>query len=224
MKEKTIRMLEKYRSGFQPLVPGLKKDMLMPLDLSAQSPYLRDVDLKDTVAFDHLIFQKVLKGKAGIGGFFENRIIYRRSDHYQGEEPRSIHLGLDLWMPAGTQLFSPLAGMIHSVQDNQGFGDYGPTIIVEHQLEDATFYVLYGHLDRVSLQNRKAGECIAASQWIGNIGNFPENGDWPPHLHWQVMTDMLGHVGDFPGVAAPSDRQFYLQYCIHPDYLLVMAK
>lgn len=210
----------RYHKGFYPLVPGLKASELMELDFSQSSPYLQHVDLRDTRAFHKLIFEQVLKGKAGIGGFFENRIIYRRSAHYDGEEARSLHLGLDIWMPAGTALFSPLPGTVHSLQDNHGFGNYGPTIIVEHTLEDETFFLLYGHLNGESLRQWQAGEQVAGGQLLAHIGDFPKNGDWPPHLHWQLMTDMLGHWGDFPGVAAPSDRDYYLQICANPEYIL----
>ncbi|WPP50597.1 peptidoglycan DD-metalloendopeptidase family protein [Catalinimonas niigatensis] len=222
--ENIISILERHKATFYPLIPGLKKDDLMLLDFSKDSPYLSGIDLRDTATFSQLIFGQVLKGKTGIGGFFENRIIYRRSTHYDGDEPRSLHLGLDIWKAAGTQLFSPLAGIIHSVQDNQGFGNYGPTLIMEHQLESVKFYALYGHLTHESIQNRQVGEMLEKGQWVGSIGNFPDNGDWPPHLHWQIMSDMLGHVGDFPGVAAPSDHHFYLQYCIDPHYLLVLTE
>lgn len=219
-----IKLIEKYQTSFHPIIPGLKKQDLLTLDFTENSPYLKELDLKDTLAFHHLIFDEVLKGKVGIGGFFEDRIIYRRSSHYDGAEPRSLHLGLDIWAPAGTKLNSPLGGQIHSLQDNQGFGNYGPTLILEHHLEEATFYVLYGHLDGKTLEKWKVGDPVAPGEYLGDIGNFPENGDWPPHLHWQVMTDMLGHVGDFPGVAATSDRKFYLQLCIDPHYILRLAE
>lgn len=217
------KLIEKYQTSFYPLIPGLQKKDLMSLDFSEGSPYLREIDLKDTHAFNHLVFDEVLKDKIGIGGFFEDRIIYRRSEHYNGKEARSIHLGLDIWAKAGTKLYSPLSGKIHSLQDNQGFGNYGPTLILEHQLEDATFYILYGHLHREILESWKVGDQVEQAQYLGDIGDFPENGDWPPHLHWQVMTDMLGNTGDFPGVAAPSDRNYYLQFCINPHYILRLS-
>ncbi len=220
--DQVTEVIKRHKPNFSPIVSDLKREDLIYLDFSEQSPYLQNIDLKDTIAFDQLIFQEVLKEKTGIGGYFENRIIYRRSAHFSGEEARSLHLGVDIWIKAGTPLYTPLEGKIHSLQDNQGFGNYGPTIIVEHQLKGATFYVLYGHLDRESLQDRRAGDWLAAGQLLGRVGNFPENGDWPPHLHWQVMTDMLGQSGDFPGVAKPSNREFYLQYCIDPHYLLVL--
>ena len=223
-KEKLIAVLKKNHSQLYPLIPGLTEEKLMPLDLSDQSSLLKEIDLKDTRSFHDYLFGEVLQGRAGIGGFFENRAIYRRSSHYDGAEARSLHLGLDIWMVAGTPLYSPLSGKIHSLQDNQGFGNYGPTIITQHQLEEETFFVLYGHLDSESLNLWQAGDSLEAGQRVGYIGDFPENGDWPPHLHWQIMTDMLDHYGDFPGVAAPSERDYYLQFCMNPKYLLKLEK
>ena len=219
-KEALISVLKKHQKSFYPLIHGLKREQLMPLDLSEKSNLLKNVDLKDTAAFDAVIFGKILKDKAGIGGYFENRAIYQRSTHYDGTEARSLHLGLDLWMPAGVALHSPLSGKIHSLQDNQGYGNYGPTIIVEHRLDDKTFFLLYGHLDSESLNQRQAGDTVNAGEKLAHIGDYPENGDWPPHLHWQMMTDMLGKQGDFPGVVAPSEREYYLQICINPAYIL----
>ena len=38
---------------------------------------------------------------------------------------------------------------------------------------------------------------------IARIGTTAENGGWPPHLHFQLITDLLDRHGDFPGVADP---------------------
>jgi murein DD-endopeptidase MepM/ murein hydrolase activator NlpD len=221
-KDHLQKLLQKHHNLIHPLIPGLNSSQLLRLDFSATADFLEGIDLKDTKKFTEVVFDQVLSGKVGIGGFFEDRIIYRRSTHYDGEEARSLHLGLDIWMDAGTALYSPLEGVIHSLQDNKGFGNYGPTIIIAHQLEDLNFYLLYGHLDSGSLSSWKEGDLVKAGQMVGRIGDYPENGDWPPHLHWQMMTDMLGNKGDFPGVAAPSERDFYLQYCVDPEYILKM--
>jgi murein DD-endopeptidase MepM/ murein hydrolase activator NlpD len=129
-------------------------------------------------------------------------------------------LGVDIWTQAGTTIFAPMPGKIHSFADNQGFGNYGPTIILEHLLNDLTFYTLYGHLAKKDLINLQDGQCIEKGEKIGEIGNFPENGDWPPHLHFQVMTDMLSYLGDFPGVAAPSTFDLFSKICINPNWIL----
>jgi len=223
--EKTAleKKLIEYKNKVHPLIPGLTKAKLKYLDFSEESAFLQNLDLKDTFKFNQVLFDEVLRGKVGIGGYFENRIIYRRSTHYDGAEARSLHLGLDLWVAAGTAIYSPLPGTIHSLQDNQGFGNYGPTIIVEHVIEDLHIFGLYGHLSHESLRLWKPGDKVLAGQEIAWVGDFPENGDWPPHLHWQLMKDMLGNEGDFPGVSAPSDRDFYLQICLDPHYLLKLS-
>ncbi|MFP4091836.1 MAG: peptidoglycan DD-metalloendopeptidase family protein [Cyclobacteriaceae bacterium] len=203
-----------------PLLPGLSPGQLMNLDLSENNAALKQIDLTDTQAFHTFIFGQVLNGKTGIGGFFENRSIYRRSAHFDGTEARSLHLGLDIWTEAGTPLFAPLDGVVHSLADNQRFGNYGPTLILKHQSPKGKFYSLYGHLMGDVLDIWQAGDSLSAGTQLARIGNFPENGHWPPHLHWQVMTDMLGFEGDFPGVAEPSREQFYRQYCVDPSLLL----
>ncbi len=187
------------------------------LDLSNRNPELKQIDVSDTATFTNYVFSKIKSAGAvaAIGGYNEERVIYGRSAHFAGSEPRSVHLGVDVWMEAGTTIAAPLAGSVHSFRDNAGYGDYGPTIILQHELERITFYTLYGHLSRTSLSDLYKGKKIAAGAKLGEIGPYPENGDWPPHLHFQIITDMRGLEGDFPGVAAPSQRDYYLSIC--PD-------
>lgn len=111
-------------------------------------------------------------------------------------------------------------GIVHSFQDNNNFGDYGPTIILDHSSSGKPLYSLYGHLTRASLNGLFVGKVIKAGEQLGQIGPFPENGDWPPHLHFQLMTDMLGLTGDFPGVCSLSDRARFLAICPNPNDLL----
>ena len=166
--------------------------------------------------------QQQRQGKVGIGGYLEDRVVYRRSDHYAGEEPRSLHLGLDLWTDAGTPVHAPLPGTVHSVADNQGFGNYGPTIILKHHLAGHTFFTLYGHLSRISPTLWSVGQTVAAGTVIGEIGPYPENGDWPPHLHLQLITELAPGQSDYPGVVAPSQRATYAAYCPNPEVLLIL--
>ena len=49
------------------------------------------------------------------------------------DEPRRLHLGVDIWADAGTPVYVPLDGRIHSFRDNNHFGDYGPTVILQHR-------------------------------------------------------------------------------------------
>ena len=215
-------ILNKY--DFAPVVPfELSEDTLLKIDLTAENTDLKKIDLTDTAIFSEYVFAKIQEAQAvcAIGGYFENRYIYRRSEHFQQTvEPRSIHLGVDIWAAAGTPVFAPLAGKVHSFANNDNFGDYGPTIILEHELEGYIFYTLYGHLSVSSLDGLAVNQVIDKGQRIAEFGNFPENGNWPPHLHFQVMTDMLGKQGDFPGVCEPSKIDFYRAICPNAHILL----
>lgn len=193
------------------------------LDFSATNPDLATLDLTDTVTFTDYVFGKLREAGAqvGVGGYNEHRVIYRRSAHFNtDEEPREIHLGIDFWAEAGTPVYAPLAGNVHSFQDNDHFGDYGPTIILEHTVDGKPLYSLYGHLTRSSLEGLSVGKWVEENEQIAEIGPYPENGDWPPHLHFQLMTDMLGNEGDFPGVCSVSDRAKFLAICPNPNDLL----
>jgi murein DD-endopeptidase MepM/ murein hydrolase activator NlpD len=201
----------------------LDKRNAVPLDLTAQNPRLLQMDLKDTAALHAYVSAHIRAAgaRAAVGGYNEDRVLYRRSEHFGGPEPRTVHLGVDVWTDAGTPVCAPLDGRVHSFRDNAGFGDYGPTIILEHRLPGGTFFSLYGHLSRASLHGLRVGQAFGSGQPVGEIGPYPENGDWPPHLHFQLMTDMLGLEGDFPGVAAPSQRSRYLAICPDPAFLLL---
>ncbi|CAN5556192.1 hypothetical protein BH09BAC4_BH09BAC4_09980 [soil metagenome] len=212
-----------------------RKDPYLILDFSATNPDLATLNLTDTATFTDYVFGKLRAAgaKVGLGGYNEHRVIYRRSEHFNtsDEEPREIHLGIDFWVEAGTSVFTPLDGIVHSFQDNAHFGDYGPTIILEHRNAagkpqtnfSAAFpprYSLYGHLTRQSLEGLYAGQPFNAGDKLGEVGPYPENGDWPPHLHFQLMTDMLGLKGDFPGVCSLTNQANYLEICPNPNTLL----
>ncbi|GAB4034816.1 peptidoglycan DD-metalloendopeptidase family protein [Spirosoma gilvum] len=204
---------------------NFRKDPYLILDFSAANPNLDQLDLTDTAVFTDYVFGKLKAAGAqvGVGGYNEHRVIYRRSPHFNDAEtePREIHLGIDLWAEAGTPIFAPLAGIVHSFQDNAHFGDYGPTIILEHQATASpSRYSLYGHLTRQSLEGLYEGKVFNVGDKLGEIGPYPENGDWPPHLHFQLMTDMLGMKGDFPGVCSVADRVKFLAICPNPNVLL----
>jgi murein DD-endopeptidase MepM/ murein hydrolase activator NlpD len=158
----------------------------------------------------------------GYGGYLEDRSIYRRSAHFQQEgEARSIHLGLDIWAAAETSLFAPIEGAIHSWAYNDAPADYGATIILQHEIKGKTFHTLYGHLSRQDLQSLKRGQNIHKGQAFCHIGPEEDNGGWVPHLHFQIIIDMQGKKGDYPGVSTPSEKNFYQKNC--PDPVLLFS-
>ncbi len=194
------------------------------MDFSPKNEALKRVDLSNTKVFDDYVFDLLRQqGKEfGIGGFFEHRAIYSRSLVFATDAAdfRDIHMGIDIWAAAFTPLFAPLDGVIHSFQDNAGFGNYGPTIILEHKIDGQSLFSLYGHLCLDDLKGIEVGQVLKAGEKFAHIGPFPENGDWPPHLHFQLMWDMLGNWGDFPGVCSHRDQEKFKQICPDPAYLI----
>ena len=194
------------------------------LDFTAANPLLAYPErLRDTAAFDQVVQQMLAEKHAhtGLGGYLENRTIYRRSPHFGAPgDARSLHLGVDVWVPTGTPVATTLPAVVHSMADNANFGDYGPTVVLQHELAGTTFYSLYGHLGRAELQRLRPGQALAAGEIFATVGPYPENGDWPPHLHFQLMTDMQGRRGDFPGVARPEERDHWAALCPDPNLLL----
>lgn len=220
--------LGQYKSAFAPVVPFQKGDKLLLLDFTGSNTALTDEILKDTTLFTRYINSRLAAAGAvyGIGGYNEHRTIYSRSKVFdaEGEEPRRLHLGIDIWGKPYTKVMAPLDGIVHSFAFNNAFGDYGATIILSHQIEGLPFYTLYGHLSLNSLKNLYEGQNIKAGDVFAEFGIPFENGQWPPHLHFQIIRDMEGRKGDYPGVCKFSEREKYLDNCPDPDLILGIMK
>ncbi len=196
------------------------------VDLSVGSTELPSPDaLADVDFFKKLVEQKLDGGgqKIGIGRYNEARLIYDSEQYVSdGGEQRTIHLAIDILLDAGSPVYAVADGVIHSFQDNDKPRDNGPTIIIEHKTtpDGPSFYLLYGHLSRSSLKGLSVGKAVKKGEQIGTIGEYPENGGWPPHLHFQLISDMMGLAGDFFGVAPPGKREVWLSICPDPNLIL----
>lgn len=198
-------------------------DRLCPFDFTAANTELDSEDISDTAKFSAWVSKKLKDNhcRYGIGGYMEHRTLYARSALFNtGDEPRRLHLGMDIWAAAGTPVYAPINGYIHGFADNEHFGDYGPTIILKHDLYGLELYTLYGHLNRESLVGLKVGGHISLGQKIGLFGSEHENGHWPPHLHFQLMFDMDGCQDDYPGVCRYSEKDKYLKNIPDPNLIL----
>jgi murein DD-endopeptidase MepM/ murein hydrolase activator NlpD len=187
-------------------------DRLFPLDFTAANTELTTDVIADTQKFTDWVNKKLEANNCryGIGGYMEHRTIYAVSAHFDaGDEPRRLHLGVDIWGPEGTPIYTPFDGEVHSFQDNNNQGDYGPCIILKHNLGGLTLYSLYGHLSRKSLEGLAVGKPVKKDEQIASLGDNTENGQWPPHLHFQLMFDMEGNFGDYPGVCKYSEMEKY---------------
>jgi peptidoglycan LD-endopeptidase LytH len=219
MKIKNI--LLKHQKKFARVI-NLDSSNFFVFDLTKKNNELNSVNVSDVNQFNTYVDEKLKQNNTqiGIGQYNENRTIYDHSNVFSGETRRTIHLGIDLWVKPETKIFAPILGKVHSFQFNNNVGDYGPTIILEHDLEGIQLYTLYGHLSLDSLENIKVGQIIEPGQEFARVGNFPINGNWPPHLHFQVMTNILGKKGDFPGVCSEQERERMLDICLDPNLVL----
>ena len=198
------------------------------LDLGVGSQLLGgDVEGENSAALTTHIFQHMQTAgvQVAIGRYNEARLFYSAGQFEvptdEIPERRSIHLGMDLYLQSGAAIYAPLAGKVHSFRNNSAHLDYGPAIILEHQTrDDDTFYTLYGHLSPESLQGLSVEAAVEKGACIGRVGETRTNGGWPPHVHFQIITDLLDEHGNFPGVARPSQRQIWLTISPDPNIIL----
>ena len=209
------------------IAPHISYSEYVPLDLSISNEEILSSKLE--TAKDYGVFiQKHLddnKGKIAFGGYQEIRNLYKRSTVFNAEnsEERNIHIGLDLWINESASVHAALEGKIHSFQNNTALGDYGPTIIIEHTIENQTFHTLYGHLNEKSLIDKQIGDPVTKGQHIGILGLPPINGDYAPHLHFQIIIDMENKFGDYPGVCSSRTLDHYNTNCPDPNVLLKIS-
>ena len=196
----------------------------IPLDLSVSNIELSKLAIDDATIFEEFIEEKLLKNNAKVafGGYNEERNLYKRSTVFNDNqtEERNIHIGLDLWIKAGTPVLAALDGTIHSFNYNNNLGDYGPTILLKHSIKDQPFYTLYGHLSLESIANIEVGSYYTKGQQLATLGDATVNGNYAPHLHFQIIKDIATNVGDYPGVCSKKDLNYYLENCPDPNLLL----
>ena len=227
--EKVMSWLMGHRDELGPVVTiDLEKNRPLLFDFSVGSPQLspwKDPDNMEELSA--LLFSQMAAAntRVGIGRYDEARRFYT-SDIFKtagndSPEWRTVHLGIDLHLEPGSAVLAPLDGVVHSFANNSGRLDYGPTIILEHEIDGGLkFYTLYGHLTADSLSGLFKGRVFKRGERIGRIGATGENGGWPPHLHFQFIADLLGKSGDFPGVALPSQRNVWLSLSPDPNLIL----
>ena len=196
-----------------------------PIDISKSNTDLKAFDTSLSLAWEAYLLKYLAKHNKQVayGGYLEQRDLYDRSDYFKNLEAhlkRNIHLGTDLWCASYTKVLAVLDGEIHSFKNNKNHGDYGPTIILKHTHKEEIFYTLYGHLSIASIENIKVGDSVLQGSEIATLGEASVNGDYAPHLHFQIIKDLEGNFGDYPGVASEVNIQFYKKNCPNPNLLL----
>ena len=209
--------------SFAPLLGfPLDADNSKLLDFGLKSRILARVDdLADPEAYAAPLRQ-ALGDKIGIGYYNEVRPIYLTDmfaiDHHQR---RAVHIGVDLFAAPGTAIYAPLAGEVHSLAEHPEEQDNGPALILRHQPSpDIRFYTLYGHIAPDIFERLKLCQRVDAGELIAHIGDYPRNGNWTPHLHFQLICDLLDFGDAVPGVAAANERQLWTSLCPDPNCIL----
>ena len=220
-----VRQLLKSLKAHPLIDTSIPSSAYVPLDLSIHNTELKAVNVSSSDDLERFIWNhmKTHKAKVAFGGYLEQRGIYQRSDYFNRENPdteRNIHLGLDLWIEADTPIYAPFDGVIHSFKNNMNYGDYGPTLVLKHRFNEHQFYTLYGHLSIASLKGKEVGTDVKQGEQIATLGTAEVNGDYPPHLHFQIIKDIQDFEGDYPGVSNPLDLEFYKTNCPDPNLLL----
>lgn len=158
----------------------------------------------------------------GLGPRGEKRSVYASAQFADAASPerRTIHMGIDVFAPALTPLYAPIAGEVHSITYNADPLDYGHTLILRHDADGVIFYTLYGHLAGTLPKLLTKGARVNAGQHIADLGDWHENGGWSPHVHFQIIADMLEQNGNFFGVGHESLWDIWQVICPDPNLLL----
>ncbi|MDH5356806.1 MAG: aminotransferase class III-fold pyridoxal phosphate-dependent enzyme, partial [Gammaproteobacteria bacterium] len=221
-----IQWLQEQSRNFRSVVDiDFENDPLLWLDLGVASPYFGNPkESSDTERMTKTLTRAIEDADciAGVGGYGEYRLLYDSDAFVDSDgQQRTMHLGIDIFMAAGSAVYAPLDGKVFSSADHAQAFDYGGCIILEHEIPktDLVFYTLYGHLSPASIKF-KPGDMVDAGEQIALLGNAGENGRWPPHLHFQITLDMLDETDNFFGAGSHNYRETWLSLCPDPNLIL----
>ena len=218
--------LRERAGSFAPVLDAdLARDALV-FDLGAGSLFLgADPAAAETSRLTDSIAEELRRAgrRVGVGRYAEARALYATPAFGANgdEEGRTVHLGIDLFVPPGTPVRAPLDGTVHLLAYNAARLDYGPLVVLHHEpAPGVAFFTLYGHLSLDTLDALRTGQRVAAGEAFARVGAPPTNGDWAPHVHVQVILDLLDLDHDFPGVARASEAGLWTGLSPDPNLLL----
>ncbi|WP_200879399.1 aminotransferase class III-fold pyridoxal phosphate-dependent enzyme [Microvirga sp. BSC39] len=216
------------RGRFAPMF-GRSLDGIPVIDLSVASPASpRNPFALDPDDLDGAVAEAMRGAEAGLGRYGEPRLIYTgpefRKTPYAGSHRRSVHIAVDVFIDADTEVRAPLDGIVHAVELRTAPLDYGGVAVLEHATpEGDRFYTLYGHLAADVTARLCPGQAVVAGEVIALIGDRAENGGWTPHVHFQLGLTTLGRGADWPGVADPDESAGWMELFPNGAALLNLA-
>lgn len=223
--ERVTKWLQAKAGSFAAVIPTASH---LVFDLSISSPLINgDANENAEPKLTRRLFKAMAEAgvSVGVGRYDEARLLYTSplftSNLAPTSERRLIHLGIDLFAEAGTTIHAPLAGTVNAFANNNAPLDYGPVIILRHETDDGDeFFTLYGHLSRAALEGLEIGQVIAQGERLAMIGTPEVNGGWTPHLHFQIIADLLDVDTDFIGVCHAHERKIWHHFSPDPNLIL----
>lgn len=201
----------------------LRHERCLMLDLSATGRLLNPADSDNS---ERALTSRIRRAmhdagvRIAVGDYDELRPPYSPPGE-SGDDPRVVHLGIDVFVEPGMKVHAPVVGTVHDAGESKSPLGYGPTVVLRHETGDGTpFFTLYGHLDREALALCIPGRTVSAGAQLGRIGSPEVNGGWTPHLHFQLITDLLGLGRRFPGVGHLSQRDAWRTLSPDPNLIL----
>jgi len=137
---------------------------------------------------DYIIKKQQERGATwSISGDRENRGLgMYKHNHAIISEGRTVHIGLDINVPAGTILYAPFDCEVIQSEYEEGTGNYGWMCVLKCFINDAVYYFMFGHLAKEILA--PVGTKLKAGEIFAKVGEFRENGQYWYHTHLQILT------------------------------------
>jgi len=98
------------------------------------------------------------------------------------------HTGEDSTATAGTSVYAPSNGEVKHAQYHSGDKNYGGMYIIEFTLPNGEKGCLvFGHMNFGSFtKNTTDKKSVRKGEYLGDIGNYSQNGGWSEHLHFGI--------------------------------------
>lgn len=161
----------------------------------------------------------------GIGRYDEARFA---SDAYRSigkqdpvAELATIHTGIDVFAEVGTAVHAPLAAIVQRIVRGDGTRAGAAEVILRHRCgEGAAFFTLYRHLSPDSVAALAEGQTVEPGQVIGKLGSGDPGTGELPHLHCQLITDLLDGKEGFPAMVPVACREVWKGLSLDPNLIL----
>jgi len=182
-------VLIKYKTEFYPLLgESFRSEDFCPINLSVDNPELNLEKIQTYDGLDEFIQKELEKNNSKVGlGGY-----LEKRNLYQPSQNFSSSVenrNIHLGLDWWCEAETPIFAPLDG-------------LIHSFQYNDA-------HLDY--------GATIILQHELDGLGNRNENGGWVPHLHFQIIKNMMEKKGDFPGVTSGDDLISFSKNCPDPN-------